>query len=94
MAAGLLSALTGRLWRKRSVERGQQDGLEHGRVWGSREGQTEGCVRPRTEQPTSGDFPGGPVVRNPPPSAGDAGSIPGREAKIPHALGQLGLCTA
>ena len=37
----------------------------------------------------SWDFPDGPVVKNPPSSAGDAGSIPGRETKIPHAAGQL-----
>ena len=39
------------------------------------------------------DFPGGPVVKNPPPNAGDVGSIPGRRTKIPHATGQLSLCT-
>ena len=38
------------------------------------------------------DFPGGPVVKNPPSSAGDAGSIPGRRNKIPHAAGQLSPC--
>ena len=32
------------------------------------------------------DFPGGPVVNNPPC---DSGSIPGQGAKIPHALEQL-----
>ena len=32
-----------------------------------------------------GDFPGGPVVKNPPSNAGDGGSIPGRGTKIPHA---------
>ena len=36
------------------------------------------------------DFPGGPVVKNPPSNAGDAGSIPGQGTKIPHAAGQLG----
>ena len=36
-----------------------------------------------------GDFPGGPVVENPPCNAGDEGSIPGRGTKIPHAVGQL-----
>ena len=36
-----------------------------------------------------GDFPGGPVVKNPPSNAGDTGSIPGRGTKIPHAMGQL-----
>ena len=35
------------------------------------------------------DFPGGPVVKNPPSNAGDAGLIPGRGTKIPHAAGQL-----
>ena len=35
------------------------------------------------------DFPGGPVVKDPPSSAGDVGSIPGRGTKIPHAAGQL-----
>ena len=40
-----------------------------------------------------GDFPGGPVVRNLPSNAGDTGSIPGWGTKIPHAVGQLSLCT-
>ena len=35
------------------------------------------------------DFPGGPVVKNPPSNAGDTGSIPGQRTKIPHASGQL-----
>ena len=35
------------------------------------------------------DFPGGPVVKNPPYKAGDTGSIPGQGNKIPHAMGQL-----
>ena len=35
------------------------------------------------------DFPGGPMVKNPPSNAGDAGSIRGRGTKIPHASGQL-----
>ena len=38
------------------------------------------------------DFPGGPVVKNTPSNAGDAGSIPGQRTKIPHATGQLSLC--
>ena len=37
------------------------------------------------------DFPGGPVVKNPPCNAGDTGSIPGGGTKIPHAVGQLSL---
>ena len=35
------------------------------------------------------DFPGGPVVKNPPSNAGDVGLISGRGTKIPHAAGQL-----
>ena len=35
------------------------------------------------------DFPGGPVVKNPPCNAGDVGSIPGQGTKILHAVGQL-----
>ena len=38
------------------------------------------------------DFPGGPVVKNPPYAAGDTVSIPGQGTKIPHAAGQLSLC--
>ena len=35
------------------------------------------------------DFPGGPVVKNPPCNSEDTGSFPGRETEIPHATGQL-----
>ena len=35
-----------------------------------------------------GDFPIGPVVKNPSSNAGDSGSIPGRRTKIPYAMGQ------
>ena len=38
------------------------------------------------------DFPGGPVVKNPPYNAGDAGSIHDWGTKIPHAAGQLSPC--
>ena len=31
------------------------------------------------------DFPGGPMVKNPPSNAGDMGSISGLGTKIPHA---------
>ena len=40
------------------------------------------------------DFPGGPVVKNPPYNAGDAGSIPGRRTKIPHATEKLSPCSS
>ena len=42
----------------------------------------------------TGYFPGGPVVKNLPSNAGDAGSIPGQGTKIPHATGQLSPCAA
>ena len=35
------------------------------------------------------DFPSGPVLKNPPWSAGDTGSIPGWGTKIPHAVEKL-----
>ena len=35
------------------------------------------------------DFPGGPVLKNPPSNAGATGSIPGRGTKISHAVGQI-----
>ena len=38
------------------------------------------------------DFPGGPVVKNLPSNAGDAGLIPGQGTKIPRATGQLSPC--
>ena len=38
------------------------------------------------------DFPGGPVVKNPPSNAGDTGSIPGQGTKTPHVTGQLSPC--
>ena len=36
------------------------------------------------------DFPGGPVVKNPPANAGDMGFDPWSR-KFPHAMGQLSL---
>ena len=39
------------------------------------------------------DFPGGPVVKNPPYKARDVGSILDRVAKIPHAKEQLSFPT-
>ena len=35
------------------------------------------------------DFPGCPLVENPPCNAGEEGSIPSQGTKIPHAPGQL-----
>ena len=45
----------------------------------------------RTYKTSRRDFPGGPVVKNPPSNAGDTSSIPGQGTKIPHATGQLSL---
>jgi len=36
---------------------------------------------------TTRDFPGSPVVKNPPSNAVDMGSIPGRRTGIPRATG-------
>ena len=41
-----------------------------------------------------GDFPDGPVVKNPPSNRGDVSSISGQGTKIPHAAKQLNLCAA
>ena len=43
-----------------------------------------------TESPVE-DFPGGPVVQNPPCNAGGVGLICGQGTKISHASGQLSL---
>ena len=42
----------------------------------------------------TGDFPGGPAVKNPPSNAGGAGLTPGQGTKVPHATGQLSLHAA
>ena len=44
------------------------------------------------EKKTVQGFPVGPVVKNPPSYAGDTGSVPGQETKIPHAAGQPSPC--
>ena len=43
-------------------------------VFGAQDGPSQNMLQ---------DFPGGPGVKNPPPSAGDMGLIPGRGTKIP-----------
>ena len=52
-------------------------------------GEVEGGDAAMEENASFRDFPRGPVVKNLPYNAGDAGSIPGRGTKIPHATGQL-----
>ena len=65
---------------------GRQLTLVRGRKAGHRPG-----VKPisRKENPDEWDFPGGPVVKNPPSNAGDMGLIPGQGTKISHAVEHL-----
>ena len=42
----------------------------------------------------SGDFPGGPAVKNLPSNAGNVSLIPGQRTNITHVLRQLSLCTS
>ena len=42
---------------------------------------------PYLREKKAGDFPGGPVLKNLPSSAGDVGLIPVKGTKIPHAVG-------
>ena len=55
--------------------------------------QTEGKVKetPIIKTKKTRDFPGGRVVKNRPFNAGDTGSIPGRETKIPQTTRKLSL---
>ena len=39
-----------------------------------------------------GDFPGGPVVKNPSCNAGDIGSVPGKGTNIPHVVSNYRDC--
>ena len=43
---------------------------------------------------SKGDFPGGPVAKNPPYNAGDPGSVPGWGIKFLYSAGQLSLRAA
>ena len=52
----------------------------------------EQCSRKVFRKCFLGDFAGGSVVKNPPCSAGDVGSIPGRGTTIPHTSEQLSPC--
>ena len=45
-------------------------------------------VAHRLPKKAMGDFPGGPVVKNPPSGEGNSGSTPGQGTEIPHATGQ------
>ena len=66
----------------------------HGWLWGV-EDLTADVVETAElvlEVESGGDFPGGPVVKNPSCNAEDTSSIPGQGTKIPHDSGQLSLC--
>ena len=47
--------------------------------------QTILCLEGHVKNPEYWDFPGGPVVKNPPCNAGNMGSIPDKGIKIPQA---------
>ena len=66
--------------------------LSHHTEWVP-EAQKEDTLHKIT-QSLVGDFPGGPVVKNPPYKAGVMGLVPGQGTKIPCATGQPSLCTA
>ena len=51
-------------------------------------------VTSESQEPVDRDFPGGPVVKNPPCNAGDVGSIPGLGTKTLHSVERLSLFTA
>ena len=72
------------------------------RKFGHRDTQQDGRVKPQghtqaregeSNRKQAWNFLGDPVVGHLPSSAGDMGSIPGPETKIPHAQGQLSPCT-
>ena len=46
-------------------------------------------VRKRKQNQHTGDFPDGPVVKNPPCNSGDIGSIPGWGPNIPRGATKL-----
>ena len=47
------------------------------------------CIHKSKQNNQTVDFLSGPVIKNPPCNAGDAGSIPSRGTKSPHASKQL-----
>ena len=51
----------------------------------------KGILGANTQKPGLRDFPGGPVVKNPPCNAGDVGSIPGLGTKTLQSVERLCL---
>ena len=58
---------------------------------GSKLRQKQTCCEVVVRSMNTWDLPGGPVVNNPPSSAGDTGLIPDQGAKILHTSEQLSL---
>ena len=64
--------------------------LAHGRAHGQRAQVSQGKqIIITVKKPNRSDFPGGPVVKNPPCNAGDLGAIPGGGTKILYATDLL-----
>ena len=61
-------------------------------LWGKASWHSEPGMESWSTKPSLQDFPGGPMVTNPPFNEGDVGSIPSQGTKIPHPAGQLNLC--
>ena len=83
-----------RSWKTKRLllQLGRRQVAQFGSLWYQQNSQV-GVSREKTAFPplktSFGDFPGGPVVKNLCSNAGDMGSIPGQETKIPHTGGQL-----
>ena len=72
---------------------GQRDLVGYSRLlfrWGCKEPDTT----QRLNSSSNKDFPGGPVVKNPPDNAGNTDQIPGPQIKIPHDMRKLSLHAA
>ena len=72
-----------------STEQSGIEGLSHPRPTSTLGGHTLGPLPLQVRNREAREFPGGPVVKNPPCNAGDVGSIPGQGTKIPYAAEQL-----
>ena len=64
--------------------------MQHSRI-GSKPRRKQICCEVVVRSMITWDLPGGPVVNNPPSSAGNAGSIPDQGAKILHTSEQFSL---
>ena len=80
----MLPVSSGTEWQKLKIGKGKEAVRHPGGGNGHYEERLIWPVRRKT-----GEFLGGPVVKNPPFSARDVGSIPGQGTKIPYAMGRL-----